>query len=76
MSGINPAYTDSANGGFTRGSISDTSLDYDPITRAVSHISFYGTASDIVPEPGSVLLMAMAAAGLCGCRRRRDVSGL
>jgi hypothetical protein len=70
MSGINPAYTDRANGGFTRGGISDNSLDYDPITRAVSHISFY-TADSVVPEPGSLILLSIAASGLAGCRLRR-----
>ena len=70
MNGINPAYTDRANGGFTRGSISNNSLDYDPISRAVSHISFY-TADAVVPEPGSVLLFGGAAVGLYGFRLRR-----
>ncbi len=69
MSGINPAYTDSAVGGFTRGNINDDSLDYDPITRGVSHISFYVA----IPEPGSLILVGVMAIGLGGCRlwRRR-----
>lgn len=57
MSGMNPAYTDRGNGGFTRGNINDNSLDYDPANRGVSHISFY-TA---VPEPSSGLLLVLGA---------------
>lgn len=60
MSGFNPVYTDAGTGdssitgsGFTRGDISNTSLAYDPIRGGVSHISFYTTAEEIIPEPAS-----------------------
>ncbi len=73
MNGINPAYTDSAVGGFTRGNINDDSLDYDPISRGVSHISFYVA----IPEPNSLILLGVAA-GMCGYpmwRRRGQPKG-
>jgi len=66
MSGINPAYTDSGVGGFTRGNINDDSLAYDPINHGVSHISFY-TAT---PEPSSLVLFGIMAAASCGFRPR------
>jgi hypothetical protein len=65
MDGVNPVYTDQFAGGFTRGDISDNSLAFDPAKGGVSHISFY-TA---VPEPGTLLLGALASLGMLLRRR-------
>jgi hypothetical protein len=66
MSGINPAYTDNEEDGFTRGNINDDSLAYDPINSGVSHISFYGET----PEPSSLVLFGVLVAAWCGYRPR------
>lgn len=72
MPGINPSYTDAGTGAssitgsnFTRGNITDNSLDYDPITGGVSHITFYSA----IPEPSTVLLLAMGLGCLAITRR-------
>lgn len=81
MAGMNPFYTDEGVGsssitgsGFTRGSISNTSLDYDPIKNSVSHLSFYRSAGgdNVIPEPGTVAIWSvLALAGLAIIRRRK-----
>lgn len=82
MDGFNPAYTDLGTGassivgsGFTRGDITDSSLAYDPIKNAVSHISFYSIFA-VAPEPSSLMLLFGGAASLVGFRlagsRRRS----
>ncbi len=62
MSGVNPVYTDiDVDDGFTRGEISNSSLSYDPtLSGGVSHISFYS----VIPEPGTLLLGALASLGM------------
>jgi hypothetical protein len=73
---INPVYTDAGTGsssitgsGFTRGSTTNNSLDYDPITNGVSHISFYDINDPlVVPEPAS-LLLTIFCLGLCSWPR-------
>ncbi len=67
MDGINPVYTDSMVGGFTRGEISDNSLSYDPVGNGVSHISFYSA----IPEPSSLLLAFAGGLSLTLTARRR-----
>jgi hypothetical protein len=66
MSGVNPVYTDQAKPSFTRGEISNQSLEYDPAKGGVSHLSFYATA---IPEPGTLLLGAFASLGMLLRRR-------
>ena len=74
MPGINPLYTDAGTGAssltgsnFTRGNINNDSLDYDPITGGVSHISYYVA----IPEPASLGLLLMGLVSLAGRGRRR-----
>lgn len=66
MPGLNPVYTDSADGGFTRGVITDNTLAYDPHGQGVSHIGFYST----IPEPGSSVLFGIALVFSLAGRRR------
>ena len=75
MNGLNPVYTDTGTGdssitgsGFTRGDISISTLDYDPINNAISHISFY---SSVVPEPSSIVLFGLGLIALLAHGRRR-----
>ena len=65
--GFNPAYTDSAADGFTRGNTSDDSLSYDPITRGISHIAFFSS----IPEPSTLALLCVGVFGFLTYTRRR-----
>ena len=63
MDGLNPVYTDAGTGdssitgsGFTRGVITDVNLDYDPIKNGISHISFYSSSTEVIPEPTTIVV--------------------
>lgn len=85
MDGFNTAYIDSATNGFTRGAITNTNLDFDPIYKGISHISFWNAGDDsggsgAIPEPSSVLTFAGIALCAFGGRvwrqRRRKARKL
>jgi hypothetical protein len=79
MDDFNPVYTDAGTGNssisgsdFTKGSIADNSLAYDPIGNGISHISFYTTAASDVPEPASLGLFGLAITLVALRRGRRS----
>ena len=62
--GFNPSYTDSDVDGFTLGVTTNQSLEYNPISNGVSHISFYSTGTSggpvtNIPAPATLALLGV-----------------